>query len=506
MRLVAATGLLVLAVAATPGSAGVYEVTACGPDGVGSGAWSGASSPQDVLEITTICPPTGRVSGLVVRDRSGAASTPNGAVGEWTFQAPAGTRIVGIQGRRLATARLDDGWRAYLRAGDGRTLEECTPGPGGAICDLGLGGAPGAPEPGPFAIDGLEADRVSFGVRCEIPPGQLGSSCINGSGNANAVYAARDLVVRLADPVPPSTVTADGALRSASQRWVSGVQTLQVAAADGQAGVARVGILAGSRIAATTAAPCNPSQAAPCPAQFTGLVTLDTRTLPDGPTDLAAFASDAGGEQTSTSPWSVLIDNTPPAVGVAPAEATVHAGRPFTVKWPRDGGAPIVRADWRLVPLEAGRTQAGVAVAAALRSFTVTAPTSGTYQLRTILRDAAGNRGGETTTTLFVRRAQTVGTAGAASITVRSGRLVAVIEVGRSPRARQYVVNVVRDGTAKRLFRAVRAGTSKLSVPIGPPATGSRRATLTYRLTTSSSRRTIRLALPPLRTTKGVAP
>lgn len=506
MKLVAATGLLVLVVAAAPGSAGVYEVTACGPDGAGSGAWSGASSPQDVLELTTTCPPTGRVSGLVVRDRSGVATTPNGALGEWTFRAPAGTRIVSIQGRRLATARLDDGWRSYLKAGDGRTLEECAPGPGGAICDLGLGGPPGTPEPGPFVIDGLDTDRVSFGVRCEIPPGQLGISCINGSGNANVVYAARDLVVRLADLVPPSTVTADGALRSAAHWWVSGLQTLQVSAADGQSGVARVGVSAGSRVAATTAAPCNPSQAAPCPAQFTGLVTLDTRTLPDGPADVAAFASDAGGEQTSTSPWSVLIDNTPPAVGVAPAEAAVHAGRPFTVTWPRDGGAPIVRADWRLVPLEAGRTQAGVAVAAALRSFTVTAPTSGSYQLRTILRDAAGNRGGETTTTFFVRRARTAGTTGAASIAVRSGRLVAVIEVGRSSRTRQYVVNVVRDGTAKRLFRAVRAKASKLSVPIGRPAAGSRRATLSYRLVASSSTRTIRLALPPLRTTRGGTP
>lgn len=489
----------VLAIVAPSAMAGVYEVPACGGPVPDAPTWTGTSSAPGSLEVAAQCPAGGRVGGLIARDRIGVINTPQGARAEWVFTAPAGTRIVGLRAQRWATAVGDDGWHAYLRDGTGRDLDVCAPGPGMAVCDLGLGGAVGSPEPGALAVDGIDTDRVALGVRCDIPPGQFGSFCVNGLSSNDVTYAARDLAVRLSDPTPPQVTGLDGALRSAEGRWVAGTVTVHITGTDAASGVARVGVLAGTEPAGASAAPCVAGRAVPCPGAFTGLTSVDTTRVPDGPTQFRAYADDAGGERTASAPWSVTIDNTPPSTAVAADRAPVRVGEPFALTWQRDQGSPVVRADWRLIPTSAGnRETSGVALGADLRRIPVTVASGGAYRIRVRLTDAAGNRGTETDTALFVSPA-TGGTTASLTprVLVRGGRLVAVVRVARAVKPRRYVVVVTRPGHPRRRFvRLVPRGATRLTVPLGPTSRTAGRATITWRQQASRKTTTTRLRLP----------
>jgi hypothetical protein len=491
-------GMAVALAAPSTAISGVYEVPACGPSVGDVGAWQASSSAPSTLEAVASCPPANLASGLTARDRTGNLNTPQGARAEWIFTAPTGTRVVGIRARRWMATIGDDGWRAYLRDGSGRDLEHCATGPGSATCFVALGGTPRGPEAGPVTFDGLDTDRVALGVRCEIPQGQLGTSCVNGLTASDATYTAQEVVVRVSDPTPPALVAAEGALRSAEGRWVSGTMTLQVSGTDAQSGVARVGVLTGADVAATAPGACTLGRAAPCPPAFTGLVSVDTRTRPDGQTQLRAFSEDAGGERGLSVPWTVGIDNTPPNQGVVTDRAPVRAGEPFALTWGRDAGAPFVRADWQLVPVSgSARTIEGVAVGADLRKIPVTVPVSGPYRIRLTFSDAAGNTGAMIETSLSVERPRLAIASNEARAVVRNGRIIALIGVPRASKARRYIVHVTRPGArARRFHRVVRPGASRLIVPLGPPTRMRQTVTLKWRRIGASASRTMRIRLP----------
>jgi len=112
------------------------------------------------------------------------------------------------------------------------------------------------------------------------------------------------------DRTPP-TVTPSGQLFDLHDQYINGQGTraLTITASDALAGIASLdledighGIIAHQTIA------CTPLQ---CPLQATQSFNVDTSQMAEGRHDLRVIATDQAGN-TTTSPWTILIDRTPP--------------------------------------------------------------------------------------------------------------------------------------------------------------------------------------------------
>lgn len=132
------------------------------------------------------------------------------------------------------------------------------------------------------------------------------------SGNRIAAhYAAPDV-----DVLPPTVTGVTH--RDLPSGWTErAMPSVDVTAADDQAGIRRIELVSGSRTGPVASAPCNPS----CPKSFTTTLAYDTESfggaqLPEGVVDLSARAVDDSGKTGSSPSWRVKLDRSPPTLAV----------------------------------------------------------------------------------------------------------------------------------------------------------------------------------------------
>src|SRR4051794_26243326 len=137
-----------------------YQVTSCtDPQGQPNAAmgWSPTTSPGGLT--TNGCGTAGRGLQAALPD----ANPPGTASASWRFDAPPGTRIVRITGRRATAGLIASNQRPdieYLMTANDQVLEECAPGPSsGCTADLTE----------PIDKQGLDAAFVEFRVFCPNP-------------------------------------------------------------------------------------------------------------------------------------------------------------------------------------------------------------------------------------------------------------------------------------------------------------------------------------------------
>jgi hypothetical protein len=323
--------LVGLSLAGPPASAAPYEVWSCrGPQGAAapSGAWVPATAPETAPKavVTDSCVDGGALRAALIPNEShaqGGASV--------TFNAPAGTRIVGFDvDHTVGTGTMN----AFQPGGYVSELVALDPGPGQASTALTsctaarVLGSPCSVS----AVARRDATAPSLGglvLRATCPS--------NGCGTASGVGAEavlRSARVALDDPAAPVVESVGGTLAGSS---TGGTRTVTVAASDAGGGVA--GITAsvdGARAivdaaGGTCAVPYSAAQ--PCPAAREAVFGVITSTLAPGTHSIAGTVTDAAGNVT---PWGPVAFTVPTkasngAKNTAPGAVPVPGGSPVAV-------------------------------------------------------------------------------------------------------------------------------------------------------------------------------
>jgi hypothetical protein len=311
---------------------GSYQVTSCNaaPEAVNnSWTWStsDASQPDHFAEHVSCPYRIGGSGGL--SDQEGGVSTtdalklsdgaPPGTSAGWTFTATNGTTITGAVLERYLGHQFDgfNDWSPAVRA-DGAILpgETCLDSvENGETC--AVGGPPGAG--GEAVVSGLSAHQLSVGILCQA---SAEDQCVTGASEHKVWAAMYGATVTVADPTPPTLSTPSGSLWGTSDAVHTGTQGVTVSAQDVGGGVQNLTLAADGRSMASYSAPCDFTFAQPCPTS-TGAqtFTIATSQLSDGTHTLLLIATDAAGNQSSTSEQIDVQNNpTPPPPGVAAAE------------------------------------------------------------------------------------------------------------------------------------------------------------------------------------------
>jgi hypothetical protein len=397
------TALLVAAMlASTPSSAvaGTYDVLACaGAVGGAQNSFGAVADPG--MAAYNACPnaPSNPASGMVTR---ASATAGPGWVGYWAgayqiFEAPPGASLVSVT-LDLAAIRLASYWTTGILAYDGDF--NAPVGPYG--CYAGnIGCAIGTQSFfGPVTVGLGGHARFRFETRCGNP----GGCDISASGfqpGTRALFSAANVVVRVQDYTAPAIAPAAGALwqdgwhRGAEQAW-------QVLSDNVGIMIQRLwvdGALADSQDFRDSGWPsnvrCDFTRRRPCNDIAPGGLSLDTRTLSDGPHAIRVEAIDAAGNAGAVE-RQIDVDNTAPAH----VDAHVVGGEgwrrvnDFGIGWqaPTDSGAPITRAHYTICSGEGSTNcvrESGSAAAGSLSGVKV--PTEGAHLVRVWLEDAAGN-------------------------------------------------------------------------------------------------------------------
>lgn len=341
-RSILLAGALAVLTCVMPASAtaaiGSYEVSACdyAPEAVNN-SWTWAttdpSQPDHYTEHAN-CPDrlggnggsTDQEGGLSTTDALGLTSgAPPGTSASWTFTAPAGTTITGIDYERYIghTIDPDNYWSPALRA-DGVIV------PGETCLDsvqnsetCFIGGPPGeGGQPGHVA--GLSAHQLSLSIVCQAPTGE---ECVTGATEHKvwaAMYGAR---VTLSDPTPPTLNAPSGSLWGPGEASGihKGTESVTTSAQDVGGGVQNITLAADGQPVETYNASCNFTFAQPCPSS-TGVqtLTLPTTELSDGKHTLTLLATDAAGNQSIVASEQVTINNHETVA--CPAASTAQCG------------------------------------------------------------------------------------------------------------------------------------------------------------------------------------
>lgn len=140
------------------------------------------------------------------------------------------------------------------------------------------------------------------------------------------------------------------------------------------------------------------TQMTPCILANTGIQTVDTRGLSDGPHALGSCETDFAGNVGCAAVRTLLVDNNPPA---HPRSATIAGGEgwrrvdDFDLVWQNPDQAPaspIGGALWRIVGPGGFDTGARFAAGRDIRELSnLSVPRAGVYSVALWLRDEAGN-------------------------------------------------------------------------------------------------------------------
>ncbi|MTD46224.1 hypothetical protein GKE82_18505 [Conexibacter sp. W3-3-2] len=278
------------------------------------------------------CDPSSRTVGAAL---TASGERSGGEFAQVTFSAPQGTSLDSISARRTATA-------GAARA-NGAPVARLSSIPSGSR--EAFAAVAGYPASGQgmiaFALDG---DRsVSWGAYCE------GTS---GCPVGDTSYSLQDIEIRLRDNQAPSLANVAGTLRSETDR--ARVRSLTYDATDAGGGVFRERLIIDGSERSTELADANGGRCVlpfttptPCKPDMSGSVSFDTSTLSDGTHQLVLDVRDATDENKRLhGPWTITVDNVPPAVGAPAVSGTAREGDVLTCTAPVAGQTPEVRFQW----------------------------------------------------------------------------------------------------------------------------------------------------------------
>lgn len=369
-----------------------YEVVQCGSATAAHDFIPASSDPA--LYAQDRC---STVAGLSLNGVAGARTKANGAA-SWIAFAPDGTTF--------------SSWEASFLGGSG--------GAGTAVyaraCwDLGCASnqllfytLPEWGTPQQRQWQGTGAVMLQFALQCSF--GSDGGCTLRASPPGGSMFSPR---MKLTDHYGPASPNLTGGSLPGSS-WRSGRQPHAVAftAADRGGGVDHVTVSIDAANAATYSAPCarttgGYTRLLPCPLTTNASLPIDIAKLSDGSHTMSLTTVDAAEQASTTGPYTLRVDNTPPA---APRNLTVVGGDAwrstdgFDLRWdlPDKQHAPITMTHWRLCPVKPGPCRTGQSNSlTGLNGLLLGA--SGGFTLRTSLEDAAGNHDADSAAVTMLR-------------------------------------------------------------------------------------------------------
>lgn len=380
---------LVIAVTIAPSAAaqtGTYDVVACDDvAGAANNSWVESNNSPAKLETGNGCGASGVYAGLYARDVVGVSNVSARGSAQWSFTAPGGTTITGVSYSRWLFKEDDDDWQPALRA-DGLSIDSCTIAGTAIDCTSGTQGGQrtSASFPG--------ANLLSFGVLCvAVAP----VTCSNGGTLHKAVAVLYGATVTLSDPSLPTLSNVGGSALAGG--YLRSAQSVTYDASD-NTGIRTGRLYVDGSVRASTTYACDFTYAVPCSDKSGAELSLDTRSLGDGPHTVQVAAGDPAGNEAKSAPWTVLVDNTAPAS----AQNLVVGGgtgwrreNSFSVSWANgtDAGSPPAVAHYKVCASDGSGCQpeqqaVGDNIA---RIDGISVPSEGEWELRVWLEDAAGN-------------------------------------------------------------------------------------------------------------------
>lgn len=300
---------------------GEFTVEACTPSvSDANHSWTFSTNDPSNIESHSACgepplagnPPT--LANLSLGETLGALGVPVGTAGRLRFKAPVGTTIREVSGDDvLMKVGGNMGWNVYLESEDteGHTHVEQTCATSATENECAVAG--------PFSVPGLHANAITIGAECnaeEYEPGHTYTTCARGNEFGHAIRAGFNTVaVTLADPFPPTNVTASGIPLGPQH----GTITIAGSATDPVAGLVSLsvsdntGTVVGGPV--SVAATCNYSLPTPCPTAVSDVkLPLNTEALPDGEDQVRVLATNAAHEEAASSVYTLTVANHQPTV------------------------------------------------------------------------------------------------------------------------------------------------------------------------------------------------
>jgi hypothetical protein len=372
-------------------SAATYSVVACAAaPGGPNHSWVGSTNQPSYLTVATSCPPSGTYSGLTAYDKLASPNSPTGASVTWQFTAPAGTTITALRYSRYLGKDTDNGWQVFGKTAEGQVFDTCDI----AIADLSCStGQPGYSAGTEITVSGLSTGALSFGFMCQPLGGAV--TCGNG-GTIHHVWALLySAEVTLSDSSAPTVSNIGGPLFGGGYLTASTFASFD---ASDNAGV-RSGVLYVDGVPEATATySCDFTYAVPCENKNGAELVLDTRPLADGTHSVRVAARDPAANEAKSSAQTITVDNgapTPPEGLAVDGGNGWHASNSFAVSWSNPGGqvAPVATAHYEVCASDGMSCQPKQQVAAQDVSHIdgISVASTGEWQLRVWLEDAAGN-------------------------------------------------------------------------------------------------------------------
>jgi hypothetical protein len=337
------------------------------------------------------CNPEGPgLRGLVTANVVRPGTVDRGARSLFVLRAPPGTRFKHFSwsgGAQRADCRYALHLWAYRPDGpttaikNVRANHKCVPRPGEAQIA-------GWPKPRTYDVTG--ATSIVQRIVCMGEPGV--PHCSTRARNYIRTFTAQATVVDVSPPtvsiVPDNPFTRG--------EWVRGGQSVTYEASD-NVGVRLARAVVSGLPRDTHLRGCDFARRIPC-ANGAGLITVDTKSLPEGSQSLAVEALDAADNTAPSSPVTVRIDNTAPgAVQVASLGGEEWRNtNDFNLIWtnpPEADRAPISAAHYRLCRIGGADCMSATKSAPSIQSLSgLTVPGPGEWQIRLWREDAATNR------------------------------------------------------------------------------------------------------------------
>ncbi len=373
-------------VAVQSANAGTYTVSACSPTS-SAGSWQPVNTYPSGLTVGNMCggpaigpnEPQGPTDGgaLFAEDSTNTtADIPNGTEAGWTFTAPTGTNIVGLNYYRSLHAHQEPDLIPGLWTGEGTTIESCPATFEDHFeCNL-LNNQPPV-------LGALDTSSLFFGVRCDLLDGaEYCVAAAPGERHAQAdLYSAN---VTLSETTSPTISSVSGTGWNGG--YASGQVPVTLSASD-DSGIASVEVRSGlGAILASVTEACDYSLAVPCPNLSGVTIPLNTSATAEGSQALTLTVRDAAGNTSREISPQVIVDNLGPAPPTA-LTATV-SGKEVILSWrnPTSPAVPITTATVALCSTAC--TPARTITATGLAHLPAPAP--GKYTVRLSLTDAAG--------------------------------------------------------------------------------------------------------------------
>lgn len=368
-------------------TAGTYEVLSCeaAPGNVNN-AWTSANTQPSHLTVSTVCPRGDDYGGLRAFDTLGALNAPDGARGEWRFDAPAGTVISEWRYKRWVGKEGTNSWSVYVRRGDGSTIETCTIVLPADECWVG------GPTAGEHLADGDSTTRLILGFTCANPS----ANCSVGA-TRHAVWASLySSRITLEENTLPTVGAPSGALVAGG--WRRGSEAVSFTASDGSPGVGiketRIYVDGQLLASNTVARSCDYTLPVPCTDPAGAVAhTVDTTQLADGERQLEVAAVDAAGNERRAAPVEVQVDNNAPSTLTGLATSSEQSNPSLPVNWSGNDGTGSGATTYDIeVSINGGAFQPWLTGTTAT-SGTYTATAGNRYRFRARSHDASGLTG-----------------------------------------------------------------------------------------------------------------